>query len=29
VVERAGSGYRTKLSGYTTLDHPRERAPIL
>jgi hypothetical protein len=26
VVERAGSGYGTKLSGYTAPDHPRERA---
>jgi hypothetical protein len=29
VVERAGLGYGTKLSGYTAPDHPRERAPIL
>jgi hypothetical protein len=27
VVERAGSGYGTKLSGYTAPDHTRERAP--
>jgi hypothetical protein len=28
-VERAGLGYGTKLSGYTTPDYPREQAPVL
>jgi hypothetical protein len=29
VVERACLQYGTRLSGYTALDHPRRRVPIL
>jgi hypothetical protein len=29
MVERAGLGYGTRLSGYTTLDHPRGRVSVL